>query len=109
MKIRVTVVRKAFHDDLLQKHWNNVGFPDGSAGPCGLVEEGQSWIIDGWPDIPEAFPCNFAWTDIRDDVATVAFGGSQPWMAGDGVAMTCCNDGFRPVTFLVERVEGDAT
>jgi uncharacterized repeat protein (TIGR04076 family) len=26
-------------------------------------------------------------------------------MSGDGVAMTCCNDGFRPVTFLVERVD----
>jgi uncharacterized repeat protein (TIGR04076 family) len=105
MKIKLTVVRKAFHDDLLQKHWNHDGFPDGSTGPCGLLEVGQSWLIDGWPDIPEGFPCNFAWADIRDDVATVAFGGSQPWMSGEGVAMTCCNDGFRPVTFLVERVD----
>ncbi|MBU1049816.1 TIGR04076 family protein [Candidatus Bipolaricaulota bacterium] len=103
MKTRITVVRKACHADLQRAHWNYQRFPKG--GPCGLVEEGQSWLIDGWPDMPDGFPCNSAWADIRDDVATVAFGGSQPWMAGDGVAMTCCNDGFRPVSFLVERVD----
>jgi uncharacterized repeat protein (TIGR04076 family) len=105
MSIRITVVRRASYDDLREKLWNHADFPKSSTGPCRLLAEGQSWVIDGWPDMPESFPCNSAWADIRDDVATVAFGGSQPWMAKAGTAMTCCNDGFRPVSFLVERIE----
>jgi len=104
MKTRITVVRKVSYEDLLQQHWNHETFSEGSTGPCGLVEEGDSWEFDGWPDIPAGFPCNFAWADIRDDVATVAFGGGQPWVAGTGRAMSCCNDGFRPVSFLIERI-----
>ena len=103
MTIRITVVRKACHEDLQATHWNFERFPGG--GACRLFEEGQSWQIAGWPDMPEGFPCNSAWADIRDDVATVAFGGSQPWVSGEGKAMTCCNDGFRPVSFLVERMD----
>jgi len=26
-------------------------------------------------------------------------------MAKPGTAITCCSDGFRPVSFLVERIE----
>jgi uncharacterized repeat protein (TIGR04076 family) len=32
------------------------------------------------------------------------FGGSQPWVKGDGMAITCCTDGLMPVVFKVERL-----
>jgi uncharacterized repeat protein (TIGR04076 family) len=35
----------------------------------------------------------------------VLFGADLPWMTHPGKAVTCCTDGFRPVSFLVERIE----
>jgi uncharacterized repeat protein (TIGR04076 family) len=35
----------------------------------------------------------------------IAFGADLPWMKEKGAAVTCCSDGFRPVSFLVERIE----
>jgi uncharacterized repeat protein (TIGR04076 family) len=35
----------------------------------------------------------------------VLFGSNLPWMPKAGTAMPCCSDGFRPVSFLVERIE----
>ena len=36
----------------------------------------------------------------------VAFGAGYPWVGPEKTAITCCTDGFRPVTFKVEYVEG---
>ena len=36
---------------------------------------------------------------IEDEV------GSYPWIDEEGVAISCCTDGMRPVIFRIERIE----
>jgi uncharacterized repeat protein (TIGR04076 family) len=72
---------------------------------CGRFKEGQSYVVEGFPAKPADFPCDWAWVDIQRDVAMVLFGSNLPWMPKAGTAMPCCSDGFRPVSFLVERIE----
>lgn len=107
-KVRITVVKRAVHLDLMDKHWNTERFPlrDGSDGQCDEFEDNQTFIVEDWPDKPDDFPCQWAWADIKDAVSTVLYGGGRPWMANDTGAIPCCRDGFRPVTFLVEPIEG---
>jgi uncharacterized repeat protein (TIGR04076 family) len=106
-KVRITVAKLPAHEDLIEAHINKARYPEGF-GPCSLWELGQEFVIEDWPAKPDDFPCDWAWTDIQRDVAMVMFGGNPPWMAKQGSAITCCSDGFRPVSFLVERIE-DAT
>jgi uncharacterized repeat protein (TIGR04076 family) len=35
----------------------------------------------------------------------VMFGQGYPWVKQPETAITCCTDGFRPVTFKVERID----
>jgi uncharacterized repeat protein (TIGR04076 family) len=54
--------------------------------------------------MPEGF-CNWAWRDVYKDVAVLAYGGNfYPWVE-KGTAITCCTDGIRPVSFIMERLE----
>jgi len=103
--VRITVVKRAFHQDLSGEHIRAERYPEGF-GPCSLWAEGQSFLVEGFPKKPEGFPCDWAWADIQRDVAMIAFGADLPWMKEKGTAVTCCSDGFRPVSFLVERIEG---
>jgi len=103
-KVKITVVKLPAHQDLIDRHINKDRFPDGF-GPCALWKLGQEFVLEDWPAKPEDFPCDWAWSDIQRDVAMVMFGANPPWMAKDGTAITCCSDGFRPVSFLVERIE----
>ena len=53
--------------------------------------------------MPEGF-CGWAWRDVYKNVSVLAFGGDFPWME-KGVAITCCTDGVRPVSFHMERLD----
>ena len=61
-KIRITVMRKVCHKDLMEKYENPM------ENACDM-EEGQVFIANGWS------------------------------------AMISCNDGFRPVSFLIETLD----
>lgn len=103
-KVKLTVAKLAVHEDLIEAHVRKERFPDGF-GACPQWELGQEFIIEGFPIKPHDFPCDWAWADIQRDVAMVMFGGNPPWMERPGSTVTCCSDGFRPVSFLVERIE----
>jgi uncharacterized repeat protein (TIGR04076 family) len=103
-KVRITVVKRAFHQDLVDRHADKAKFL-GMCSACQRFEEGQSFVIEAFPTKPADFPCDWAWVDIQRDVAVILFGGDLPWMAKPGTAMPCCSDGFRPVSFLIERLE----
>jgi uncharacterized repeat protein (TIGR04076 family) len=103
-KVRITVAKRAFHQDLVDRHIDKVKAPNMSAA-CHRFKEGQSYVVEGFPTKPADFPCDWAWVDIQRDVAMILFGSNLPWMAKPGTAMPCCSDGFRPVSFLVERIE----
>ena len=98
-KVRITVMRKALYPDLMAKYENPIEHA------CDL-QEGQSWIADGLKK-PEGF-CDSAWDSISPFVLTLSHGGGNfydGWMKNPHSAMLSCNDGFRPVSFLLEALE----
>ena len=98
-KLKITAMRVARYDDLIEKYENPIEHA------C-LVKEGQVWHADGWQR-PEGF-CESAWDTVSPFVMTLAHGGSDfydGWMKNPKSAMISCNDGFRPVSFLLEVVE----
>ena len=101
-KIRITVMKKACYDDLIEKYENPIEHA------CEM-RQGQVFIANGWQK-PEGF-CDSAWGSISPFVMTLAHGGGDfydGWMKDPKSAMISCNDGFRPVSFLLEAMEEDA-
>lgn len=67
---------------------------------------GQVFIANGW-EKPEGL-CESAWQSMSPFVMTLAHGGTniyEGWMKNERSAMISCNDGFRPVSFLLEVIE----
>ena len=98
-KIKITAIRKARYDDLIEKYENPIEHA------CD-IEEGQVFIADGWKK-PEGF-CDSAWETVSPFVMTLAYGGENiydGWMKNKHSAMISCNDGFRPVSFYIEAME----
>ncbi|MDD2491650.1 MAG: TIGR04076 family protein [Bacteroidales bacterium] len=101
-KVKITVVRKAFYKDLSDKYENSIEHA------CDL-NEGDLFVANGWQK-PEGF-CNSAWESISSFVMTLAHGGSNffdGWMKNPKSAMISCNDGFRPVSFLLETLDEES-
>ena len=71
--------------------------------PCGLFEDGQEFILEENLAIPEKF-CTSAWHTIYPNVRLLSFGGNLPFFDEEGVAISCCSDGMRPVIFKLERI-----
>ena len=98
MTIRITVMRTARYDDLIDK------FELPQTSPCDM-REGQVFETRG--SRPEGF-CQSAWETLFPFVKGLLEGKSKfygDWMKDPRSAMISCNDGFRPVTFLVEVEE----
>ncbi len=98
-RIRITAVRKACYRDLMEKYENPIEHA------CDIVE-GQTFISEDGQR-PENF-CESAWQSLYPFVFALASGGGDfydGWMKNPKSAMISCNDGFRPVSFLLEVVE----
>lgn len=98
-KVRITVMRKALYPDLIAKYENPIEHA------CDL-QEGQSWVADGWKK-PAGF-CDSAWGSLSPFVLALSHGGGDfydGWMKDPHTAMLSCNDGFRPVSFLLEALD----
>ena len=96
--VRITAIRKADYRDLQAKYENPI------AHTCDVIE-GQSWISHE-AMMPEGM-CESAWDSMRWFVAELAAGRGNfydGWMRNPDSAMISCNDGFRPVSFLIERI-----
>ena len=101
-KVRITVVRMARYDDLMAQYENPIEHA------CGM-RVGQVFVAQGWKR-PEGF-CESAWDTLSPFVLALAHGGGNfydGWMKNPKSAMLSCNDGFRPVSFLVEALDEDA-
>ena len=97
-KIKITVKRMACYADLMAEYENPIEHA------CDMTL-GQVFDADGWKR-PEGF-CESAWESLSPFVMTLAHGGENfydGWMKNPKSAMLSCNDGFRPVSFLVEVV-----
>lgn len=92
-------MRKACYADLMEKYENPIEHA------CDM-KEGDVFIADGW-ECPEGL-CRSAWESMSPFVLALASGGGDfydGWMKNEHSAMISCNDGFRPVSFLLETVE----
>ena len=101
-KVKITVMRKACYEDLMARYENPIEHA------CDM-REGQVFIAEGWQR-PEGM-CESAWDSMSAFVMTLAHGGGDfydGWMKDPHSAMISCNDGFRPVSFLLEALEEDA-
>ncbi len=70
------------------------------------MKMGQIFIANGW-EKPEGM-CDSAWESMSAFVMTLAHGGEaiyNGWMKNKKSAMISCNDGFRPVSFLLEALD----
>lgn len=98
-RIRITVIRKACYRDLMERYENPLEHP------CDL-SVGQSFECDGGSR-PEGL-CESAWQSLSPFVMALAHGATglyDGWMKNPASAMLSCNDGFRPVSFLVEALD----
>jgi len=101
-KCRITVMKMARYDDLIEKYENPIQHA------CDL-QLGQTFIANGWQR-PEGM-CESAWESMSPFVMTLAHGGENlydGWMKNPRSALISCNDGFRPVSFLIEALEEDS-
>ena len=98
-KVKITVIRMACYHDLIEKYENPIEHT------CDM-SEGLSFIVTDARK-PQGM-CDSAWETLEPFVTELANGGGNffdGWMKNPQSAMLSCNDGFRPVTFLVETIE----
>ena len=95
-------MKMARYEDLMAQYENPIKHA------CDM-QLGQVFIANGW-EKPEGM-CQSAWDSMSAFVMTLAHGGENfydGWMKDPKSAMISCNDGFRPVSFLIEALEEDA-
>ncbi len=101
-KIKITAVKKTVYKDLIAKYENPIQHA------C-CIEVGDCWIANGWCQ-PKGF-CTSAWESISPFVMALSHGAENfysGWMKNPKSAMISCNDGFRPVSFLLECLDEEA-
>ena len=99
MKIKITVVKKVCHQDLIDRYENPL------ENACNM-EVGQTFIAEGWQR--PAGLCESAWESMSPFVMGLAHGAENfynGWMKNPKSVMISCNDGFRPVSFLIEVID----
>ena len=95
-------MRTARYDDLIEKYENPIEHA------CDMAV-GQVFIANGWAR-PDGF-CDSAWETVSPFVMALSHGAENlydGWMKNSRSAMISCNDGFRPVSFLLEATDEDA-
>ena len=100
-KVKITVMRMARYDDLIERFENPIEHA------CDMKIGQVFYLVDGAK--PEGM-CDSAWDSMSYFVRTIAEGGGDfydGWMKDPYSAMISCNDGFRPVSFLVERCDDE--
>ena len=92
-------MRMTQYTDLMERYENPLEHP------CDM-RLGQQFISRD-AQRPDGF-CGSAWQTVFPFVGALARGGGDfydGWMQNPHSAMLSCNDGFRPVSFLLETVE----
>ena len=98
-QVKITVMKKVCHADLISKYENPL------ENPCDM-ELGQVFISDGMEK--PAGLCQSAWDSMSAFVMALSHGAENfynGWMKNKKAVMLSCNDGFRPVSFLIEVID----
>ena len=101
-KCRITVMRMARYEDLSAQYENPIEHT------CDM-QLGKVFITNGYA-CPDGF-CESAWRCLAPYVMTLSHGGEDfydGWMKNPRSAMISCDDGFRPVSFLIEALDENA-
>ena len=102
-KVKITVMECTFNKELAQKYAGE------GLTACTYNTPGQVFYTNGWQK-PEGL-CDNAWKSMMEYAMTLAHGGRdfyKGWMKDNKTAMVSCNDGFRPVIYLLEATDEDA-
>ena len=97
--VKITVMKKVCHEDLIAEYENPL------ENPCDM-EVGQIFISNGWEK--PAGLCQSAWESMNAFVRGLSHGAEDfynGWMKNKKTVMLSCNDGFRPVSFLIEVLD----
>ncbi len=98
-KVKITIIKKICHYDLVKQYENEI------SNPC-PYEIGDNYIFDG-ENIPKGI-CPSAWLNIYPYALALSAGGTNfynGWLKNKNQALVACNDGIRPVTFLLETIK----
>ena len=98
--VKITAIRKASYPDLMALYENPIEHT------CD-VAQGQVFISRGGEKPADL--CDSAWQSMESFVKELSSGGGNfydGWMKNPYSAMISCNDGFRPVSFYLETLEG---
>lgn len=97
-RVKITVMKITEYKDLMEKYENKIEHA------CDM-KVGQVFFVEDMKK-PENF-CDSAWEIIKPFATELANGGGNfydGWMKNEYSAMISCNDGFRPVSFLLEAI-----
>jgi len=98
-RIRITVLKKAHYQDLIDKYENVLL----EACPIKL---GDVFIVENCEKPTKL--CDSAWETLYPFIKGLSEGKEDyfdGWMKNKKSVLLSCNDGFRPVSFLVEVIE----
>ena len=82
--VRITVLKKVETGEVFKEH-----AVEGARASCPMVGVGEDYVSKN-AGMPAGF-CSWAWADIH-------------WIREEGVMVSCCTDGLRPVIFKLERI-----
>lgn len=97
-RVKITVMKITEYKDLMEEYENKIEHT------CDM-KVGQVFYVEDMKK-PEGF-CDSAWETIESFARELSNGGGNfydGWMKNEYSAMISCNDGFRPVSFLVEAI-----
>lgn len=100
--VRITIRRIVCHRDLMAEYENPL------PNPC-PHREGEVFLATT-AEKPEGL-CESAWQTLFPFVLALGSGGTglyDGWMKNPRTAFVSCNDGFRPVSFLLEALPASA-
>ena len=106
-QVKITLVKKTFHADLVSEfttrpnQWEKGSIGE-NANCCHAFDIGHEFISDE-THMPEGFP-DPPWVDIQKYVFILGRGENMVGVH-NGIFVTNCSDGFRPITFKLERIE----
>lgn len=98
MDVKITAIRRTEYKDLIEEYENPIEHA------C-EIKIGDVFISHNG-NMPEGM-CGEAWSCMKKFVTELADGGGNfydGWMKNPKSAMISCNDGFRPVSYLIETI-----
>lgn len=97
-RVKITVLRRMSNPDLYEEYGDATELEP----LCEDFQEGEEFVVERL-QMPQGF-CDWAWADIQRDVLILGLGGNAPWVREEGLLISCCTDGLRPVVFKLERI-----